>query len=125
MQTSHSLAAFLDELSATLKEAATAVRTIDDRAADLPPTLRLRHIARFEGWSDSTTWRKAKLGRLGPTINGPGEPIAFDRDTYLHHRRRRVMAAGDDTCARAARGQATDHADCGRACEPADAGRMR
>ena len=89
MPTSHSLATFLDELSVTLREAAATARAIDDHEADLPPTLKLRHLAKLERVSTSTAWRKAKLGQLGPLLNGPGQPIEIDRDTYLKHRRQR------------------------------------
>ena len=95
-QTSTSLANFLDGLATTLKEAAHAARSIHDREASLPSVLHTRHISELEGWSDTTTWRKAKLGEYGSAVlSAPGEPLRVDRDTYLanrHERRVRLLA---------------------------------
>jgi hypothetical protein len=84
-----SLADFLDQLAGTLKDAAVAARAIADPTLDLPPTLTTGDVAALENWSRSTVWRKAKLGELDGLISAPDEPLRFDRDTYLEHRRRR------------------------------------
>jgi hypothetical protein len=109
-----SLASFLDGLSDTLRQAARMAERIPDHESSLPAVLGLRHIAAYEDISKPTVWRRAHRGDYGPIISEPGQPIRIARDTYLRSLR-----------ARTARGQATDHADCGPACEPADAGRMR
>jgi hypothetical protein len=95
MQATNSLAGLLDGLSATLKETAEAVRKLHDREAELPSVLKVKHLVELEGWSPSTIWRKAKLGELGPTLSGPREPLRFDRDVYLAHRRRRHKRAAE------------------------------
>jgi hypothetical protein len=89
MQTSVALADFLDQLAGTLKEAAIAARAIHDREADLPATLSVRHVAELEDCAPSTVWRRGKLGQIAGVISAPGEPLKFDRDTYLAHRRKR------------------------------------
>jgi hypothetical protein len=89
MQTSISLADFLDQLAGTLKEAADAARSLRDREADLPATLSVRHIAQLEDCATSTVWRRGKLGQIAGVISAPGEPLKFDRDTYLAGRRKR------------------------------------
>ena len=81
--TTSALANFLEGLSATLKEAAEAARKLHDGEADLPPVLHTRHIAVHQDISPTTAWRRARLGKYGPLLSDPGEPLRLARETYL------------------------------------------
>lgn len=88
-----SLASFLDNLSALMAQAAETARGLEDTAPDLPPVLQTRHIARHQGVTPQTAWKRAKLGDYGPLMNKPGEPIRIARDSYLRNCRRATQAA--------------------------------
>jgi hypothetical protein len=90
-----SLANFLDDLSATLKEAAETARKLRDREADLPPVLHTRHIAAHQDISPTTAWRKARLGEFGPLLSEPGEPVRIAREDYLRCLKPRREAVRD------------------------------
>ena len=92
---SQALADLLDGLAATLKETAAAARhlTGNELFDDLPMVLSTRHMARLEGQTVSTIWRRAHQGPSGglpPTIEPPaaGKPLRWYKEAYLAHRRR-------------------------------------
>jgi hypothetical protein len=86
-----SLSTSLKEIAANLQRAAENILSlpIDMDERDLPPVLFVRHVAKYEGWSKATVWRKAHLGLLPPTITPPktGEPLRWDKQVYLAVRR--------------------------------------
>jgi hypothetical protein len=60
---SQSFASLLDTLATTIQEVAAAARAQD--ALDLPPVLTTRDLARLEGQSVTTIWRRAHQGEAG------------------------------------------------------------
>lgn len=79
------LAACLDDLTVLIGKAAAAAHMLDADPHGLPPIVRTRHIAKYEGISNVTAWRRAKTGKYGPLIGRPGDPIGITRENFLKH----------------------------------------